>query len=996
MSQAAPPIDVGDLTEEGVDTTVLHDVETLIETVLPLAGEASFLRQFLRMTKELEEDIRMKASEEQANFTNRSSPLYNMYVKMTEEEDSKMTDRWQKDGDGILIFTGLFAAALAALLTVSVQDLRPNPQDTSAATFYLANIYQLLADLNVSRASILATPAQPPPFSPPRSAVWVNLLWFLSLAIALTCALLATMLQQWGRRFVTITHPPRYSQYNTAPIRAFFDNGVKKFHLRGSVEGLTALLHLSLFLFFSGLIVFLFNIDHTVFSWVASWVGLAGSVYGFITVMPIFWHDSPYYAPLSSSLWFFCNGTLYTFLEIRRLLLRLALFFNPSSSSRFRIDLPNLSDLPLFDPDRSRLRAYRISKNLSKACRRRISRGLTETVQETGSKLSPEINTRILIGTVNALDQEKEFEQFFAAVPRFWDVFHYSNTTPAELTAKLDLTMAEAFAVFLSRSFSLTSVSMDERVAICVMAADTIQLPHSTMNVLGSVFSLGNKDMLDYPLRISGNRDTGLCSQGIIAGVIASVSERDERWVALVKDQLGVSEAELLNYLSNGNSVLLANLIHITGPLFRLCLEDIPNMAYHLTNILSCISKFDIENTLPGLQHDFCALWNKIAQEARHRDSPEISSHILRPIRHLYIALHQDTDAAPTDFDGSTADTDLVLRDPSSYPLCHIPAHLSTDTDEIASESITRPPREPQSADHRRIHFAEESSLHEVPDTTPTGRTSLDPSTISPMSKSESDPRPTSAVSESTFTPHPPLITPSNKTTDPHNNALPPGWEVRHTPTGLNPPNPSPYVAPIAPAISREESQRVPDQFITDQVLPEAIQRPTAVVASSSRTAEGEGRSSTSQPLASVAATVTEGGMADTQSGGQPTTSIVRLDSSSAPLVDVASESVILPTTPPLGARHDSQEPNDTNELGSRHHEPRLDPSIPTWRKQVAPSDGLYDEGLKQMQCSTHYVGIFLKRLLPILSISRSYALAPVKYSPPEWVVVCVQLPAIT
>ncbi|KAH9965678.1 hypothetical protein BGW80DRAFT_1107461, partial [Lactifluus volemus] len=222
---------------------------------------------------------------------------YNMYVKMTEEEDSKMTDRWQKDGDGILIFTGLFAAALAALLTVSVQDLRPNPQDTSA--FYLANIYQLLADPNVSRASILATPAQPPPFSPPKSAVWVNLLWFLSLVIALTCALLATMLQQWGRRFVTITHPPRYSRYNTAPIRAFFDNGVKKFHLRGSVERLTALLHLSLFLFFSGLIVFLFNIDHTVFSWVASWIGLAGSVYGCITVMPIFWHDSPYYAPLS-------------------------------------------------------------------------------------------------------------------------------------------------------------------------------------------------------------------------------------------------------------------------------------------------------------------------------------------------------------------------------------------------------------------------------------------------------------------------------------------------------------------------------------------------------------------------------------------------------------------------------------------------------------------------------------------------------------------------
>jgi hypothetical protein len=27
-----------------------------------------------------------------------------MYVKMAEEEDNKMTERWQKDADGILIF----------------------------------------------------------------------------------------------------------------------------------------------------------------------------------------------------------------------------------------------------------------------------------------------------------------------------------------------------------------------------------------------------------------------------------------------------------------------------------------------------------------------------------------------------------------------------------------------------------------------------------------------------------------------------------------------------------------------------------------------------------------------------------------------------------------------------------------------------------------------------------------------------------------------------
>jgi Family of unknown function (DUF6535) len=31
-----------------------------------------------------------------------------MYIKMTEEADNKMADRWQKDADGILIFVSLY------------------------------------------------------------------------------------------------------------------------------------------------------------------------------------------------------------------------------------------------------------------------------------------------------------------------------------------------------------------------------------------------------------------------------------------------------------------------------------------------------------------------------------------------------------------------------------------------------------------------------------------------------------------------------------------------------------------------------------------------------------------------------------------------------------------------------------------------------------------------------------------------------------------------
>ena len=76
-------------------------------------------------------------------------------------------------------------------------------------------------------------------------------------------------------------------------MRAFFANGVEKMHIAGVVEGLPALLHLSVFLFFAGLVIFLFNINHTVFSSVAWWIGLFTIVYGLITLAPIIRHDGP-------------------------------------------------------------------------------------------------------------------------------------------------------------------------------------------------------------------------------------------------------------------------------------------------------------------------------------------------------------------------------------------------------------------------------------------------------------------------------------------------------------------------------------------------------------------------------------------------------------------------------------------------------------------------------------------------------------------------------
>ena len=159
--------------------------------------------------------------------------------------------------------------------------------------------------------------------------MWVNALWFLSLVISLTCALLATLLQQWARRYVKITQShDTQAPHKRARIRAFFAEGVEKCLLPWAVEILPTLLHISLFLFFAGLVVFLCSVNLTIFKLVLSWVGLCTALYGCITCMPIFRHDSPYYTPLSLPVWHIVIGIPFLVYQFLR-------WFNGSVRYRF-------------------------------------------------------------------------------------------------------------------------------------------------------------------------------------------------------------------------------------------------------------------------------------------------------------------------------------------------------------------------------------------------------------------------------------------------------------------------------------------------------------------------------------------------------------------------------------------------------------------------------------------------------------------------------------
>jgi hypothetical protein len=110
----------------------------------------------------------------------------------------------------------------------------------------------------------------------------------------------------------------------------------------------------------------------------------------------------------------------------------------------------------------------------------------------------------------------------------------------------------------------------------------------------------------------------------------------------------------------------LAILLHVVRQQFSFF--DERNWPWEeFSKVLEAASKFDVLDTSPELQHEFCALWNQVTLENDYW----FSGYILRPIRNIYTTLHLHTDSAPT------------ASDFRSYPLCNVPNHHPDSTPHI-------------------------------------------------------------------------------------------------------------------------------------------------------------------------------------------------------------------------------------------------------------------------------------------------------------------------
>lgn len=495
----------------------------------------------------------------------------------------------------------------------------------------------------------------------------------MSLVISLTCAVLATLLQQWSRRYLRVAYP-RCSSHKRARIRTFYATGVEKSYLPTVVETLPALLHVSLFLFFAGLAVFLFGVNHTMSGFVIAWVGLCVVIYAYLTILPIRHKDSPYSAPLSVPL-FFCLTVIrpasFRLVErlsgfVRSIIMRLR---NRDAGLNYHSHDFNLHNM-------------------------------LKTAEESAlNKLDRKIVYDSLSSMFESLDEDKALEEFFDGIPGFCASV---TNAKADFIKPNKEKLSSVLMALMDRTLSSNLVSESvklRRILICTKAVDVSSL-FGPWWILCRVL-IGNWQQflgcIEFALSVQNWRNntdpaTVFCTQCVAAATISLVSKRehDDRWFQLASGPLGASKKLYQKYLEHVDSILLANATFIIRRTIETSSRSGDSRQSAVlrasSKTLESFRKLDLGRTSPELQHEFCGAWNQLVDLAQNGEP--LYAAPLKSIRKLYIELHKDSGALPTAFSSETDDKDPVLDDPNSYCKCLLAEHLTPQPVQIEEPAL--------------------------------------------------------------------------------------------------------------------------------------------------------------------------------------------------------------------------------------------------------------------------------------------------------------------
>ncbi|KAF8915758.1 hypothetical protein CPB85DRAFT_1217328, partial [Mucidula mucida] len=184
-----------------------------------------------------------------------NSRVWRMCLDEFQIFDSDLAEDARDTVDVLLVFAGLFSAVVTAFLIQTADKLEPDYVQLSSSILYEILVVQR-AFVNGSAVDLDPVVSSPNAldFSPPHSQLWINGLWYTSLSLSLITALVAVLAKQWLHQYMSMTSG---TPLHRSLLRQFRYEGLQAWRVPLIIGLLPLLMHLSLGIFFIGLIIFL-------------------------------------------------------------------------------------------------------------------------------------------------------------------------------------------------------------------------------------------------------------------------------------------------------------------------------------------------------------------------------------------------------------------------------------------------------------------------------------------------------------------------------------------------------------------------------------------------------------------------------------------------------------------------------------------------------------------------------------------------------------------
>ncbi|PBK92806.1 hypothetical protein ARMGADRAFT_1080027 [Armillaria gallica] len=214
--------------------------------------------------------------------------------------DANMVEESRDGVDVLLVFAGLFSAVVTTFVAQTSQSLQADFTEMSAnLLFEMINIQRAIAS-GASLDTVAPSPLSPNiTFIASTTSVWVNGLWFTSLSLSLTTALVSVLVKQWLHHYMAL---PSGTPWECSLLQQFRYAGLQNWHVLVIIGLLPVLMHTALAIFFVGLVIFLGPLQDTI-AWVVGVITvIAYMAYLMAHILPLLFPQCPYRTSLCDLL----------------------------------------------------------------------------------------------------------------------------------------------------------------------------------------------------------------------------------------------------------------------------------------------------------------------------------------------------------------------------------------------------------------------------------------------------------------------------------------------------------------------------------------------------------------------------------------------------------------------------------------------------------------------------------------------------------------------